>query len=202
MEYDCNNVQRVLQQIPTRIEVGCHGQTALYVILLIRTTIGTVSFPFYHLPFPRVLYNHVFGSMTRLLPCTSMTFYLGDSYLYYDSIRFYVVLFCSFPRTRIVGLPASERRFKALVLYKQTPVKTKNTILVFLESSSFSSHLCSQSFLSSTSSLVQSGRRALLLDPYLPFDLSSTWRGVSQVSHFPPFGPKSGQMLDERYTGF
>src|SRR5258708_36963392 len=118
MEYDCNNVQRVLQQIPTRIEVGCHGQAALYVILLIRTTIGTVSFPFYYLPFPHVLYHHVSGSMTRLFPCTSTTFHLSDSYSYYDSIRFYVVLFCSFPRTHILGLPASGGASKPSSLYK------------------------------------------------------------------------------------
>src|SRR5260370_39529706 len=86
---------------------SCHRRTTLYVILLTRTTIGTVLFPFYYLPFPRVLYHHVFGSVTRSFPCTSTTFYLGDSYSYYDSTRFYVLLSCSFPRTRILGIPAS-----------------------------------------------------------------------------------------------
>src|SRR5260370_35668110 len=44
------------------------------------------------------------------------------------------------------------------------------------------------------------GREPLCLDLCLPFDLSSTWRGVSQVTCFPPFSPKSGQTLNERYT--
>src|SRR5260370_5624974 len=85
----------------------CHGRTISYVVILTRTTIGTVSFPFYHLPFPCVLYYHVSGSMTRSLLCTSTSFYPADSYSYHDSTCFYVVLSCSFPRTHILGIPAS-----------------------------------------------------------------------------------------------
>src|SRR5258708_25023873 len=44
------------------------------------------------------------------------------------------------------------------------------------------------------------GREPLCLDLCLLFDLSSTWRGVSKFTRFPPFGPKSGQTLDECYT--
>src|SRR5258708_21651037 len=75
--------------------------------LHLRTTIGTVSFRFYPLPFPRVLYYHVFVLMTCLLRCTSTTFHLDDSYSYYDSTHFHTLLCCSFPRMSrfVCGLP-------------------------------------------------------------------------------------------------
>src|SRR5258707_412958 len=58
-------------------------------------------------PFPRILYHHVLALMTRSLLYVSATFYLCDSYSYYDSTRFYLFQYYSFPRTCILGIPAS-----------------------------------------------------------------------------------------------
>src|SRR5258708_35445481 len=44
------------------------------------------------------------------------------------------------------------------------------------------------------------GREPLCLYWYLLFDLSSAWRGFSYPTRLSPFGPKSGQMLNERYN--
>ena len=153
----------IVQRLPP-----CHGRTTSYVILLIRTTIRTVSFPFYYLPFPHVLYHHVFDSVTRSLPCTSMTFYLGDSYSYHDSTHFYVLLSCSFPRTRILGIPASGGASKPSTCINRHPRRPRTSSWSSWQSSLFFLFLSSLFFSSSIFCSVQSGKRAPLLRPVPP----------------------------------
>src|SRR5258708_19682506 len=85
------------------------------------TTIGTVSFPFDLLPFPRVLYHHVLVSMTRTLLSVSIAFDSMTHTHINDSTCFYILLYCSIPRTCILGFPPSLAASKPSSLSKYSP---------------------------------------------------------------------------------